>query len=87
MLCLSCPVSPAESGIPSSWCGTRKECIIQSQAQPGMVQSMYCQELVLGGDIEFSFEELRAQRYYQQLNGMVQQHLVSTILSNFGAVF
>ncbi|XP_060773915.1 mitotic checkpoint serine/threonine-protein kinase BUB1 beta isoform X2 [Neoarius graeffei] len=68
----ACPVSPAESGIPSSWCGTRKECIIQSQEQPGTVQSMYCQELVLGGDIEFSFEELRAQRYYQQLNEKVK---------------
>lgn len=72
MLCHSCQINPAESGIPSSWHGTQEECISQNKEQPGTVQSMYCKELVLGGDTEFSFEELRAQRYYKQLNGMSQ---------------
>ncbi|XP_026778566.3 mitotic checkpoint serine/threonine-protein kinase BUB1 beta [Pangasianodon hypophthalmus] len=67
----SCPFNPVEGGIPSSWSGTQEESISQNKEQPGMVQSMYCKELVLGGDTEFSFEELRAQRYYQRLNEKV----------------
>lgn len=74
MLCHSCPT---EGGIPSSWSGTQEEdCVNQNKLQPDKVQIMYCKEQVLEGDQEFSFEELRAQRYYQKLNGMSQKHLV-----------
>ncbi|KAK2864164.1 hypothetical protein Q7C36_003318 [Tachysurus vachellii] len=65
-------ICPTEGGIPSSWSGTQEEdCVSQNKLQPDKVQIMYCKEQVLNGDQEFSFEELRAQRYYQKLNEKV----------------
>lgn len=75
ILCHSCPVNPVEGRITSSWSGPQEECVRLTNEQSDTVKSMYCKELVLRGDTEFSFEELRAQRYFKKLNGMSQRHL------------
>uniref|UniRef100_W5KYA8 Mitotic checkpoint serine/threonine-protein kinase BUB1 beta-like n=1 Tax=Astyanax mexicanus TaxID=7994 RepID=W5KYA8_ASTMX len=67
----SCRFNPVERVIPSSGNGPQEEHDARHQEQPGNVQAMYCLELVSGGDTEFSFEELRAQRYFKQLNEKV----------------
>ncbi|XP_072530472.1 mitotic checkpoint serine/threonine-protein kinase BUB1 beta-like [Salminus brasiliensis] len=70
---MNCPFNPVERGVPSSGNGPPEEHVLQHQEQPANVQSMYCKELVSGGDAEFSFEELRAQRYFKKLNEKVLQ--------------
>ncbi|KAM9435458.1 mitotic checkpoint serine/threonine-protein kinase BUB1 beta isoform 2-T2 [Clarias gariepinus] len=65
-----CPVKPGDGAIPS-WSGPQEESISQSKEQPCTVQAMYCKELLLVGATEFSFEELRSQRYFKQLDEKV----------------
>ncbi|XP_036437729.1 mitotic checkpoint serine/threonine-protein kinase BUB1 beta isoform X2 [Colossoma macropomum] len=63
---------PMERMIPSSvGNGPQEEHASMPKEQNGSVQSMYCKDLVFGGDTELSFEELRAQRYFKQLNEKV----------------
>ncbi|KAF5891255.1 apolipoprotein, partial [Clarias magur] len=66
----ACPVKPGDGAIPS-WSGPQEESVSQSKEQPCPVQAMYCKELLLAGGTEFSFEELRSQRYFKQLNEKV----------------
>ncbi|KAI5090681.1 mitotic checkpoint serine/threonine-protein kinase BUB1 beta isoform X9 [Silurus meridionalis] len=67
----TCPLNPVENGIPSSWSRTQEERVSQTKEQLGSERSMYCKELVFVGETEFSFEELRTQRYYKRLNEKV----------------
>ncbi|KAL1254217.1 hypothetical protein QQF64_016446 [Cirrhinus molitorella] len=55
----SAPSIPLETAVPSQ----RSQCL-----EEGNVQIMYCKDLVYQGNAEFSFEELRAQRYYKALS-------------------
>lgn len=71
-----CPRCVTEGGIPSSQSGTQEDRVGENKMQPDGVQVMYCKELVYGSDGEFTFEELRAQRYYKKINGMFHKHLV-----------
>ncbi|XP_077096361.1 mitotic checkpoint serine/threonine-protein kinase BUB1 beta isoform X2 [Siphateles boraxobius] len=55
--------APVETAVPSQ--RTPEEQVSQPQEH---LQIMYCKEQVYQGDEEFSFEELRAQRYYRALS-------------------
>ncbi|XP_048063854.1 mitotic checkpoint serine/threonine-protein kinase BUB1 beta isoform X2 [Megalobrama amblycephala] len=61
----SAPGVPAETAVPSQRSQTPEEHVSQ---QEGQMQIMYCKDQVYQGDKEFSFEELRAQRYYRALS-------------------
>lgn len=60
----SYPANTLEAAAPPS---TQEEQVSQN------VQCMYCKELVYCDGMEFSFEELRAKRYYKQVNEKVVQ--------------
>lgn len=59
----------------------------QQEAESGKVQeqSMYCKELLLSGITEFSFEEVRAERYFKKMAQEVrgQNDQASTSASNW----
>ncbi|XDV41100.1 hypothetical protein PO909_010023 [Leuciscus waleckii] len=57
--------APAETALPSQRIPTPEE---QASQQEDHVQIMYCKDQVYQGDVEFSLEELRAQRYYRALS-------------------
>lgn len=59
--------NPVQS-LGSSQRGHEDEAALQ---QDSHLQIMYCKDLVYRDDLEFSFEELRAQRYYNALSGNV----------------